>query len=208
MNIYEAITNANGLYRKLKKASIRQGDKDSPLTFRGNLMKNGETSVPCGLLVCQTTLPEAILKIIVWDALGKLPPLDTVSEEALSELGGIVSMHKGLGGILWLNAGQLGILGPASLANTARSYEKTLVQEEGNKPFKKRSRELHWDQFTLFNLVSVSPKEGKKGKTIIAADWIAALRNQGAVVQDVQESQDEPEQTESNSTDDDQKQGE
>ena len=192
MNINQAIINANRIYKQLGKAHVRKGAKDEPLSFRGKLVTGDQSSIPCGLLVCITTEPEAILKIIQWDLASERPPADTVAEEALSELGGMISMHRGLGGILWLNAGTPGILGAGALGNAARSYDRSLAQEDADQPYRKRSRELHWDQFTSIGLTSIPPKT-KKGKTTIAVDWLLNLRERGGVEQAVQESPPEPE---------------
>lgn len=178
MEIREVLDVTAEMYARLRVASIRRGDEDEDLSYRGlfpGVPSEDKPQRPCGLVLVTTREPVGYIQVVA----GEDPAPAQIAGDALEELAGIVGMHGGRAGILWLNAGQPAMLSGASLVNAARAYQLSLDREEAGNSWPASSRQLPWASFKPIPLSKVRDQ--------VVIDWLA-----GCVTVKVTEPAEEP----------------
>jgi hypothetical protein len=187
MKLHEVLENTANEYALKKLADVRfvakDEDTEAGMVYQGNILgKENQPVLPVGLGLVVTSSPADAFAIVEVGENDALPP-DMMSADALDLLAGIVQYRQGRAGILWCNAGQLGLVAGNVLVNRANRYRISLQKEQDNKSWDQASRFITWADTTPVKLY-----KGRKGRVVM--DWLrAALGTQS----DAGETADEQE---------------
>jgi hypothetical protein len=175
MKLQDVLEHTASLYREKGLADVQwRGNRDDDdaephIWYQGHILdKNGRPACQCGFALVVTPQPKKTIRIVDHDG-DNAPEPGTLPSSALDWLAGVVSFGKGRAGVMWVNAGAVGMLGGQAIVNAARRYQNDVAREEAGQSAKPSSRKLRWDQFVKVNLIA-----DPTNRSATALDWLGA----------------------------------